>query len=615
MNDISEKKIVNRITSRIKERSPMRISLPKSGLLKIDQPVPFLLVYRFPPDGKDYFTYQLGKTESSYIMAHDDPESFLQPILRTLIKQLSDMFGAFLLLEVWVADREKPKTHDFIIYLNHKSAEPIAEILRQELSITIGRTQIETIVERAEAIAPPYYTTLLSRDEAKKSGSLLIGLEIQPVYINTATGRPYPLFLRELRNTFGKALKKAFFEFVRLHTSFNASHFQMLGTTVIEDLVWQIDESLEKLSNQFDFLFLITPVNLEDAWNTFAKSNFQKQPIFHYRHMPIDPELIKRKLYDLPIEEITDPTIAFLFRDKRKEVDRMLTMMIDREKSDFVQSSIQVFGRVDDNLLDIARGLLVAIPLSAAQPEREKMKTDEFVSLALQELGYLKEQYPDVNTEIRVRDDVEGVLVSRGILHINKKFTIERSRASALIQHEIGTHVVTYYNGKAQPLRLFYCGVPGYEQLQEGLAVLAEYIMGGLTNGRLRTLAARVVVVNHMVAGHSFIDTFYMLVDKYSFSEEGAFSITMRVYRGGGLTKDAVYLRGLLNLLEYIKEGKDLLTLLVGKIRQDYLPIIEELTYRKLLKPVPIRPRYLGPDYRERLKTLEKGITVFNLIR
>ncbi|MCH5599357.1 flavohemoglobin expression-modulating QEGLA motif protein [Niabella ginsengisoli] len=60
-----------------------------------------------------------------------------------------------------------------------------------------------------------------------------------------------------------------------------------------------------------------------------------------------------------------------------------------------------------------------------------------------------------------------------------------------MLQHEIGTHVVTYYNGKAQPLELFSIGVPGYEELQEGLAVLAEYLNDGLTNSRMRTLAAR----------------------------------------------------------------------------------------------------------------------------
>jgi uncharacterized protein (TIGR02421 family) len=337
-----------------------------------------------------------------------------------------------------------------------------------------------------------------------------------------------------------------------------------------------------------------------------------KPPVFHYRHMPIDPEIVKRKIYELPIEHINDPTLAFLFRDKRKEIDRMLTMLIDREKPDFVQSSLQVFGKIDENLLDVAKGLLVAIPVEIRK-KKDFMSLEEFISLAEDELRFLREQYPDVKTEIRIRDDMEGILVSKGILSINKKFTLERSRAHALIQHEIGTHVVTYFNGRAQPFRLFYTGVPGYEQLQEGLAVLAEYLVGGLTSNRLRTLAARVVAVYQMLAGHSFIDTFFLLTDKYSFIADQAFTITMRAYRGGGFTKDAIYLKGLIHLLDYMKKGNDIKPLLIGKIRQDYLPILDELVYRRILNPIPITPRYLGEKYQTRIKKIEKGMTVFNL--
>lgn len=610
MTDTLDKKMLHRISSQLKANKAVHVELPSSGSLRIDQPVPFLLAYRFPPDGKDYFTYQLGKTESSYIMAAEDDEGSLHTLLKKINHQLSDMFGSFLLLEVWVGDRKMEQ--DFTIHIDQKSAEPIAEILQEELTIPIGLRKLKVSVEKSEKIAPSYYSPLLTREEAKKSGTLVMGLEIKPGYINNTTGKAYPLYARELRIAFGSALKKAFFEFVRLHTSFNAAHFQMLGTTVIEDLVWQIDEKLAECSQKFDFLFLITPVNVDRAWKEFQKSNFQKPPVFHYRHMPIDPEIVKRKLYDLPIENIADPTIAFLFRDKRKEIDRMLTMLIDREKPDFVQSSVQLFGKIDENLLEVARGLLVAIP-PLKNKNKEMMELDEFIDLAKEELKYLKEQFSEVTTDIMVRDDIEGILVSRGVLCINDKFCVERSRARALIQHEVGTHIATYFNGKAQPFRLFYNGVPGYEQLQEGLAVFAEYICGGLNNSRLRTLAARVVAVHQMIKGHPFIDTFFLLTDKYKFSPERSFSITMRVYRGGGLTKDAIYLKGLISLLDYIKEGKELMPLLIGKIRQDYLPVIEELTYRNLLKPIPIKPRYLADSYNEKIKKVEKQLTVFNL--
>src|SRR5690606_10005888 len=187
--------------------------------------------------------------------------------------------------------------------------------------------------------APTYFHPLVDAEEARKSEIVVIGLEIVPVYMNEQTGSPYPLLLRELRERFGKALRKSFFEFVRMKTSYSAAHFEMLGTTELHEGVWDIDEKLAEYSNQFDFLLLVTPINAQEAWQSFAKSKYRKNPVFHYRPMPIDPELIKRKLYNLPIEDIADPTIAYLFRDKRKEVDRMLNMLSDRDKPDFLYSS------------------------------------------------------------------------------------------------------------------------------------------------------------------------------------------------------------------------------------------------------------------------------------
>ena len=58
----------------------------------------------------------------------------------------------------------------------------------------------------------------------------------------------------------------------------------------------------------------------------------------------------------------------------------------------------------------------------------------------------------------------------------------------------------------------------------------------------------------------------------------------MRVFRGGGLTKDAIYLRGLLQLLAHLARGGALEPLLVGKIALDHVPLVEELVLREVLR-------------------------------
>jgi uncharacterized protein (TIGR02421 family) len=215
-----------------------------------------------------------------------------------------------------------------------------------------------------------------------------------------------------------------------------------------------------------------------------------------------------------------------------------------------------------------------------------------------------------------VRDDLySGLLVSRGELLIGRKAKIPAARVEALLQHEIGTHVVTYYNGRAQPLHQLASGLAGYDGLQEGLAVLSEYLVGGLSRPRMRLLAARVVAVEQLLQGASFVDTFRLLDRAYAFSQRTAYTVTMRVYRAGGLTKDAVYLRGLVEILDYLKRGGEIGPLLVGKIAADHVPLVRELQHREVLKPPPLRPRYMeNPSALEKLEKLAAGLSVPELV-
>jgi uncharacterized protein (TIGR02421 family) len=293
----------------------------------------------------------------------------------------------------------------------------------------------------------------------------------------------------------------------------------------------------------------------------------------------------------------------------------MITMLADRNTPDFLYSSMQLYGGVDDQLLKVAEGILAAIPEPTRKADQEYIPVTEFAALAENEIAFLKEQHPGVDSGVDIREDIIGLIVSKGRLNVGTDAKIPRHRAQALIQHEVGTHILTYFNGKAQPLHQLYVGSPGYEELQEGLAVLSEWLVGGLDQDRMRILAARVVSVYHLTKGSGFIENFKRLKEEYRFNEETAWDVTMRVYRGGGLTKDAVYLRGLVHLLDYLKQGNELESLLIGKIRQDYIPIVQELIYRKVLYPMPLKPRYLQDDsIKPKLEQLKAGISVFNLL-
>jgi uncharacterized protein (TIGR02421 family) len=381
--------------------------------------------------------------------------------------------------------------------------------------------------------------------------------------------------------------------------------------------VWEVDRKLAEVSNAFDLLLQVTPTNTDEAWTEFRRRRFEVAPEFSSRPLKVDPTLAKRELFQIPIERIEDPTLAQLFRDQQVSLDRKLTLLADRGGSQFLYGSLQLYGRVDEPLLNLAHQILNRVP-SRSRDESPRGAADAkaFAARATEEIEHYRSLHPAVRGTVEVRTDLAGMMVSRGNLLIGVRTKVPRSRVEALIAHEVGTHIVTYVNGRAQPFRQLSIGLPGYDELQEGIAVLSEYLVGGLSRPRLRLLAARVLAAHRMVEGADFVEVFRELDRAHDFAQRTAFNIAMRVFRGGGLTKDLVYLRGLVGVLAYLRDGGALEPLLVGKLGPDHVPIIKELQWRKVLVPPPLRPRYLDdPGAVRRLAGLRQGVSVLDLVK
>jgi uncharacterized protein (TIGR02421 family) len=443
-----------------------------------------------------------------------------------------------------------------------------------------------------------------------------LGLEVRSIYYNPHSDEVFPLLLRTLRRSVDRALKQGIFEFARVQTNHHPENYLALGQQAVDEMVWEVDKQLAAISNAFDFLLQVTPVNIDMAWTKFKQSKFEKNPTFFYRPRPVDPALLKRKLYEIPLERIEDPTLAFILREKRTELDRQLMMLEDRGTHRFLYGSMQLFGGVKNELLKLAENLLSTLsPRSQEKRGRVILNAEAFAHQAMTELDYYRRQYPALTAKVQIRDDILGLMVSKGNLLIGHKTNIAASRVEALLQHEVGTHVLTYFNGQAQPFQQLYSGLAGYEELQEGLAVLTEYLVGGLSRPRLRLLGGRVVAAHYLIERATFVETFRELHRTHGFSQRLAFTITTRIYRGGGLTKDAVYLRGLVGILNYLQKGGLLDPLFVGKIAATHISVIQELQWRQVLRPAPLRPRYLdNPQAVERLKHLQQGVSVLELL-
>ncbi|MBF0444976.1 MAG: DUF1704 domain-containing protein [Magnetococcales bacterium] len=275
-----------------------------------------------------------------------------------------------------------------------------------------------------------------------------------------------------------------------------------------------------------------------------------------------------------------------------------------------------MFGNVDDELAKLALSILVQVPAKTRTPRSKSITARELAQHAEEEIRHYRGINPDFLVSAQIREDLpNGFLVSKNELFIGNKTKLPAQRLEALLQHEIGVHLLTWFNGQTQPFKLLSHGLAGYEELQEGLAVLAEYLVGGLVGSRLRILAARVIAIRALVSGAEFIDVFKILHNDHGFSRQVAFHVAMRVYRGGGLTKDLVYLRGLDWLLKYLGKGGDIEPLWIGKIGYRHIPFIQELRWRKVLNSAPLTPRFMYElRAKERMEKIRSGMSVIDLI-
>lgn len=350
-----------------------------------------------------------------------------------------------------------------------------------------------------------------------------------------------------------------------------------------------VDLALAELSQNFRFILDITPVNADDARSAFLEGTVT-DPVFTYRELEADPDVARELLGRIDVGAVEDATLGHLLRAKHRELELQLDMLQARGSDDFLHLSIELYGGVSPQLREQAEKVLLEV--TETEPPTDPLDADEFLALALAEIDHYRSSDPEVEMHAEIRADVTGVMVSGDTLLIGEKAHVQRSRSAALLHHEVGTHLVTQVNGAHQPIKVLGAGLSGHDETQEGLAVLAEIGCGGLTPFRLRQLASRVVTVHRLITGDSFAEAHAALVDS-GFPASSAFTTVMRVYRSGGMTKDVIYLRGLVDLLGHLRAGGDLDPLWLGKFSLDDLPLIEDLQQRGVLRPARLLPRYL----------------------
>ncbi len=199
----------------------------------------------------------------------------------------------------------------------------------------------------------------------------------------------------------------------------------------------------------------------------------------------------------------------------------------------------------------------------------------------------------DVGLDVSVK--VEPNLVAGAATGDRTVFVAERRfglrEAFRLAVHEVLGHLTSAANGRAQSLSILDSGTAESFADQEGVALSIEAAYGVLDDGRVCSLAGRVLATTFMHEGASFGETARALHHDHGFSLSETIAITERAYRGGGVARDVGYLQGFLRVQSALREGRATAAeLRMGRVSVRSLPAIRELARYGLVRP----PAYLA---------------------
>ena len=201
---------------------------------------------------------------------------------------------------------------------------------------------------------------------------------------------------------------------------------------------------------------------------------------------------------------------------------------------------------IDASMTTVARAARVILATTAiAAPEPRTLPADDArggpsAAAIVREIALAA----GVDVVVRVEPRLAAAAASGERMVLLAARAFGPREALRIAVHEVLGHLVSAINARVQPLRLLEIGTANSFGDQEGVALVLEEDVGVLDTGRIRTLAARVLATDAMHAGMAFGDCALLLLRDHGLAPDAAIAVTERAYRGGGVARDAGYLRG-----------------------------------------------------------------------
>ncbi|WP_432410609.1 flavohemoglobin expression-modulating QEGLA motif protein [Rasiella sp. SM2506] len=339
--------------------------------------------------------------------------------------------------------------------------------------------------------------------------------------------------------------------------------------------LFKIDFNLNKLVQKIELLNYINPINIEAEKRNFFASKYNVNPNFKYRKIDFNAHTLQQQLFTQDIDAIKDDVSRNFYRDVIYDYSGVIQCIETIGKGQkFYYNALKSFGTPTDKDVENARFIL--------HFKDEEYDSEMFPVFSVDEAAnYFDEFNKRYNFKFNVKLSTKisaAAMVQNNTqtLILKKNHRFSANQLKVLANHEIGVHMVTTFNGLSQSLKIFHNGFPNNVETQEGLAVFSEYMSGCLTLHRLKELAYRVMAADSLRKGFSFCDTFDLLHNQYKLNREEAYNITLRAHRGGGFTKDYMYLTGLKKVYDYFFNKESLNPLLTGKVSLEHTSIVKK---------------------------------------
>ncbi len=339
--------------------------------------------------------------------------------------------------------------------------------------------------------------------------------------------------------------------------------------------LFRIDYNLNKLVQKIEVLNFVNPINIEQEKRNFFASKYNVNPNFKYRKLDFNAHRLQQQLFLQDIDSIQDEETRAFYRDVIYDYSGLVQCVETvGQKDKFYFNSLKSFGTPTEKDVDNARFILHFENDAHDQEMIPVFNANE----AAEYFEKFTKRY-DFQFNIKLSNKISAaamVLNNKQTLVLKKNHRFSANQLKVLANHEIGLHLVTTFNSLNQPLKIFHNGFPKNVETQEGLAVFSEYMSGCLTLHRLKELSYRVLATDSLRKGFNFCDTFDLLHNQYKLNREEAYNIALRAHRGGGFTKDHLYLTGLKKVYNLYEQGIALDNLLAGKVTLEYEPIIQK---------------------------------------